>query len=511
MTFKEQFEESTGWNTVDTNRRLTASGGEEFIEFLKENRVQTVIRYYASTRRAKTISPDEAKLISREGFAILPVYQDNNRTASDFGEQNGVKSTNRAVEFANLIGQPDGSTILFAVDQDFTADIVDSHIVPYFKGIKSELVRLGRHFRIGVYGSGHVCRTLMNKGLVQVSWLSMSRGFTGTKDFFFSSDWMLRQIPLDKKHPSGFSYDRNLMRVPQSEIGAFVVDEQDRGTIVGGSIDPPGSEPEPLTGTVPFPGHTISTESGDEPSLIQVIQRRLIEVGYGPLTVDGDFGSMTRNVVRDFQAENDDLNGEALEVDGKVGQLSWEALFATDGIEAPVPDVSDVSDLGQAFLEICLSQEGVKEDRPFKNRGPRIDSYIRATGLKPFAGNFAWCVAYMYWCAVKLCEQKNVDNPVPRTAGVHRLWQLGQSTALTVVDDDEANPGTVRPGMMFFIDKGNGQGHAGVVIAVEGDRIKTIEGNTNGGGVREGHGVFVRSRKIQMSSLLGYLDFWREE
>lgn len=50
----------------------------------------------------------------------------------------------------------------------------------------------------------------------------------------------------------------------------------------------------------------------------------------------------------------------------------------------------------------------------------------------------------------------------------------------------------------------------GVVIEVNGDKIATVEGNTNMGGSRKGFGVFKRTRKLEMASLLGYLDFWHE-
>lgn len=62
--------------------------------------------------------------------------------------------------------------------------------------------------------------------------------------------------------------------------------------------------------------------------------------------------------------------------------------------------------------------------------------------------------------------------------------------------------------MLFFIDAGGGKGHAGLVTEVNGDRLTTIEGNTNNEGSREGIGVFKRTtRKIKMNSLLGYASF----
>jgi len=38
--------------------------------------------------------------------------------------------------------------------------------------------------------------------------------------------------------------------------------------------------------------------------------------------------------------------------------------------------------------------------------------------------------------------------------------------------------------------------HVGIVTKVNGDSFETIEGNTNGGGSREGFGVFARVRRV---------------
>lgn len=40
-------------------------------------------------------------------------------------------------------------------------------------------------------------------------------------------------------------------------------------------------------------------------------------------------------------------------------------------------------------------------------------------------------------------------------------------------------------------------GHAGVVVEVSGDSFKSVEGNTNDGGGREGYIVALKSRKVQ--------------
>lgn len=248
MTYKSDFENDTGWSVVDTNIKLNGPNASSFRSHLKDNGIHTIIRYYASSRRSKTLSLPEAKLLSSEGFNILPVYQDRNRLPEDFGAANGRSSARNALDFVRDIGQPEGSTIFFAVDADFSRSETDQHIIPYFSAIKSEI---GSVFRIGAYGSGLVLSSLMDEGLIEIPWISMSRAFHGTKDYFYSSSWILRQVPPPRTHSgSGVTHDRNVLSRPVSDLGAFRLDSNGVGHVVGGVADrhPPGGETDATLG-----------------------------------------------------------------------------------------------------------------------------------------------------------------------------------------------------------------------------------------------------------------------
>src|SRR5262245_20134317 len=120
MSFEEEFKSDAGWSVADTNIKLNSPQKRPFCDFLKSNDVTTIIRYYASSERAKTINVEEARFLSDEGFNLLPVFQDRNRLSVDFGEEKGKANARSARAFAKSIGQPEGSTILFAVDADFS-------------------------------------------------------------------------------------------------------------------------------------------------------------------------------------------------------------------------------------------------------------------------------------------------------------------------------------------------------------------------------------------------------
>ena len=222
MSYKAKFSSDEGWNAIDTNIRLVKSGrwtsdGYKFMKMLKRQGADIIIRYYASSRRAKTVTKEEVRKMSEDGFFFLPVYQDNARKTSDFSYSKGVQAGKNALDFVDYIGQPDGTTILFAVDTDFSQTEIEKYVVPYFKGVKEVL---GDRFRIGCYGSGLAMECLKKEGLIEIVWLSMSRGFRGTKGTFESNEWDMRQIPPDLKY-RGIFYDKNqILRSPE-DIGAF--------------------------------------------------------------------------------------------------------------------------------------------------------------------------------------------------------------------------------------------------------------------------------------------------
>jgi hypothetical protein len=60
--------------------------------------------------------------------------------------------------------------------------------------------------------------------------------------------------------------------------------------------------------------------------------------------------------------------------------------------------------------------------------------------------------------------------------------------------------------MIFIMDFGGGAGHTGLVEAVAGGLITTIEGNTDASKTREGGGVYRLHRKI-VEVNKGFIDY----
>ena len=257
--------------------------------------------------------------------------------------------------------------------------------------------------------------------------------------------------------------------------------------------------------SIPFPGSVIAAGSTDKAAVL-AIQRRLNLLGCGPVSEDGVFGIETTDGTELFQARSVDKFGAPLKVDGQVGPMTWGALFS----EQAVPAVSTApSALLKQVLTFAANEIGALESPLGSNRGPRVDLYLRASGLDPTQGSFPWCAAFVYFCFQNAAKDLGVPNPVVKTAGVLDHWNRAGRNGIPRVStaDATANPSLVQPGMIFILTTGNGNGHTGLVEAVDGVQLATIEGNTNQTGSREGIGVFRHSmRRIALINK-GYIDY----
>jgi CHAP domain/Putative peptidoglycan binding domain len=253
----------------------------------------------------------------------------------------------------------------------------------------------------------------------------------------------------------------------------------------------------------PFPGSVISAGSTDSVS-VRAIQKRLNKIGCGPVLVDAIFGAETSEAVELFQARRADHRGVPLVVDGIVGAMTWAALFG-GARTLGTPNTK----LRAAVLKFADSEVGTMEKPAGSNRGPKVDEYLRSVGLNPAAGSFPWCAAFVYWCFQQAAKELKVTNPAVRTAGVLDLWNRAGNAGVQRIAASEAiaKPSLVKPGLVFVLSTGAGNGHTGFVESVDGVVLTTIEGNTNLGGSREGVGVFRRTGRKLSAINRGFINY----
>jgi hypothetical protein len=159
---------------------------------------------------------------------------------------------------------------------------------------------------------------------------------------------------------------------------------------------------------------------------------------------------------------------------GFVIGLLWLINTATQ-VDA-APRVRD------SLATVIYSQVGVREEGG-NNRGPEVERYLAQAGLGP--GN-PWCAAFMKWCMAQVGVKVSANAYSPSWFIPSRvIWTHGQGFRYY--------PCSVFG--IWFNSLGR-IGHVGFVMWSNGKTCRTVEGNTNNGGSREGDSVMVRYRPV---------------
>jgi glycoside hydrolase-like protein len=210
---------------IDTPFNTTTS-----ISCLKSQGVGTVIRYYNFTNSSvfpnKRLELPEAEALSANEIQIAVVFQQRQDRAADFNEAKGITAGRAAFRHAQDIGQPANSGIYFSVDFDASNSEITSRIIPYFKGVRRAFIEEGggnQKYRMGVYGSGLVSSRLTNEGLIQLTWLAMSRGFRGTRAALEAGEFHISQR-APAAHLCGLGVDFNDPNPTRPDFGAFTIE-----------------------------------------------------------------------------------------------------------------------------------------------------------------------------------------------------------------------------------------------------------------------------------------------
>ncbi len=207
----------------NTSSRLSCLGAAD---------VHTIIRYYnfSNSRNLpdKRLTLAEAQAISAQGMQIAVVFQQRQNQLADFSRCKGLAAGRRAFRYAqDDINQPAHSAIYFAVDFDASSSELENNIAPYFAGVKqafTEQCNDTAQYRIGAYGSGLVCETLLEQGLSDLTWLSMSTGYRGTREALAAGKYNLAQQPPSTQL-CGIGVDYNNPNPQNPDFGAFTVED----------------------------------------------------------------------------------------------------------------------------------------------------------------------------------------------------------------------------------------------------------------------------------------------
>jgi Domain of unknown function (DUF1906) len=170
-----------------------------FLEKMRSIEVKTIFRYYDhpnETLPGKTLHRAEKDLILKYGFSLGVVFQHWNDRFTSFTVERGRIDAERSLALARENGQSENSAIYFGVDGGWESNTEVAAIKGYFSAA-SPLVTDGG-FRIGVYGSGRICKEIISSGLASICWLANATGWPDYRSYYSSNAWSLaQQVPVD--------------------------------------------------------------------------------------------------------------------------------------------------------------------------------------------------------------------------------------------------------------------------------------------------------------------------
>ncbi len=143
-------------------------------------------------RSPSALTHAEAVALSTAGLYIVSVVEIGSPTSAGyFSHTRGVEDGDFAFSYArDHLKQPTGSALYFTVDYNAALADLKGPVTEYFKGILSVLP-VTPSYHVGVYGSGLCCSTILKGTAVTHSWLSMSKGWRGSRSF---TGWNINQL-----------------------------------------------------------------------------------------------------------------------------------------------------------------------------------------------------------------------------------------------------------------------------------------------------------------------------
>ncbi len=216
---------------------------------------------------------------------------------------------------------------------------------------------------------------------------------------------------------------------------------------------------------------------------VRRLQEWLTLRGYG-LAVDGGFGPVTAAVVARFQKDS------LVEVTGTADAETFSRLVEPmrETLRRRLTTAESVNaavlEYAKAHLEIHPVEIGGQ------NCGPWVRMYMKGNEGR----QWPWCAGFATFILHQATESLNVDMPIPGSFSCDTLVAQARTAGL-FVSEAEARQQGVPPGSLFLVRRTNTDWtHVGIVEQANDTHIRTIEGNTNDEGDREGYEVCARSR-----------------
>jgi hypothetical protein len=223
---------------------------------------------------------------------------------------------------------------------------------------------------------------------------------------------------------------------------------------------------------------------GSEGREVKQVQEWLGLHGVG-VKIDGEFGPATEAAVRAFQR-----SGGVVE-SGQVDAATYAALVSPM-LRAATPLPLQGRGLGE--LALAYARQHLTE-RPREIGGQNCGPWVRLYMDGNEGASWPWCAGFACFCLEQAAETLGVALPITPSFSCDSLAASAKQQGRFLPPPGPADRTRIGPGSLFLSRRTSTDWvHTGIVVSVEGDYFRTIEGNTNDEGSREGYEVCARIR-----------------
>lgn len=195
----------------------------------------------------------------------------------------------------------------------------------------------------------------------------------------------------------------------------------------------------------------------------------------------------------------------------KVKEFAWKLLSTDQFNDISALAVKHPGAVAKRAAEDCLRDDVLAVREEGKNRGRWVLEYLKAVFLGP--GN-PWCQAFVVYRLIKAAHTLiiNIPKEFPRTGSctVSVKWAQSEGHFIRRADVELRRTKVQVGDIAYFWFPNLGRwAHTGIVVEVNSDgSFVTVEGNTapspsSEDVVREGQGVYAKSRTLKSLGVLG--------
>lgn len=216
---------------------------------------------------------------------------------------------------------------------------------------------------------------------------------------------------------------------------------------------------------------------------VRRVQEWLTLRGYG-LAIDGIYGQVTAEIITRFQEDS------FLSATGRVDEETF-AYLVQPMLEIVRQRLTMCESVSVAVLEYARAHlNQYPREVGGQNRGPWVRLYMNGNE----GSQWAWCAGFVSFILHQATEALNVSMPIAGSFSCDTLVAQAQTAGLFLSEADGSNC-EIPPGSLFLVRRTeNDWSHVGIVEEADEQLFRTIEGNTNDEGHREGYEVCTRSR-----------------